>query len=181
MVQFSLYYFGLLIVLAEDAERLDAWTQRDVARWRKLEYALPTVACAVVCALLADNLRVRDAVPETTALTHESIRRALAAATTSKTSTAMLEFPDVDWPVAAAVGLELARGGTSPLRWRTAGSTEFGRDHAKKPFGAKSGQLDRALAVQNGTSDGAVAQRCARNPGSCHRGTARGFIERQRD
>ena len=128
-LNFALYYFGLLIVLAEDAERLDARTQRDVTRWSKLEYALPTAACAVVCVLLADNLRVRDAVPETTALTHESIRRVLVA---TPPGLAQLEFPDVEWPVAAAVGLELARAGR-PFEVEDRWINEFGRDHAHRP------------------------------------------------
>ncbi len=121
---FSLYYFGLLIVLAEAAGRIDA------VRPGRLTYALPTLSCAVVCALLADNLRVRDAVPETTALTHESIRRALAS-NSSPVGMTILEFPGVEWPVAAAVGLELARDGR-PFEVEDRWVNEFGRDHAKK-------------------------------------------------
>ena len=129
---FSLYYFGLLIVLAEDAERLDAPLQHAAARWRKPRYALPTLAAAVICALLADNLRVRDAAPETTALTHESIRRALAAEDHDH-RIAVLEFPDAEWPVAAAVGLELARAGR-PFAVEDRWVNEFGRDHMESRF-----------------------------------------------
>ena len=127
-LNFAVYYFGLLIVIAEFAAGRDAR-----ARWPWLELA----AVALVAGWLGTGFlmaqRVRDPVPETTARLHASIQRVLAATPdeAARGRPAVLEFPAETWPLVAAVGLEMARAGR-PFEVGSRWADEFGGEHVDR-------------------------------------------------
>ena len=120
---FAIYYFGLLIMVSEFAARRNARPPR----WSVVERVAVAAVAAVVCAMFADNWRVRDAAPETTALLHESIGRVLAA---NPTGDPAFVFPKAEWPVVVAMGLEMTRAGR-PFEVPEAWGNVFGREHSE--------------------------------------------------
>ncbi len=132
---FAIYYFGVLIVLAAGCRW--AFILRGVAvnvaaTWR--ERLGGAVAVVLVAALLAGQLRVRDADPASTRAFHRSVQLALAATATpggGPPTPRMLHFAVALWVTVAGVALEMERA-HQPFYVPDGWEVTFGHEHAWK-------------------------------------------------
>ncbi len=130
---FAIYYFGVLIVLAAGCRWVLIWRGVAVAvpvTWR--ERLAGGIALALVCALLAGPLRVRDADPASTVAFHESVLHALADTATpggGPPTPRMLQFPVDVWVTVAGVALQMERA-HQPFYVPAAWEVTFGHEHA---------------------------------------------------
>ncbi len=118
-INFAIYYFGLMIVLAEFssvlAVRLDRWKQRDASAarpWIWIERIVPVVAVALVCYLEATRFRVIDPTPQVTRALHESNLRVVQEANArNPNGIKILDMPFLSWPMVTGLALEMERQG----------------------------------------------------------------------
>ncbi len=118
-VNFAIYYFGLLIVLAEFSEPLASAVRRWKDRasrpghaWDLYEQLALAGLVLLVCVLHADRFRVSDPTPETNRVMHESYLRAVRdVRTRNPKGTVILDFPFLAWPTVTGLVLEMQRAG----------------------------------------------------------------------
>ena len=116
-INFAIYYFGLMIVLAGFssvlAVRLDRWQAEDSSTgrtWVWIGRFAPVVAVALACYLEATRFRVIDPTPQVTRTLHESNLRVVQEANArNPKGIKILNMPFLSWPMITGLALEMKR------------------------------------------------------------------------
>jgi hypothetical protein len=125
---FAIYFFAALIAAAEVVRLVVAAT----ARWTKtdsgiLEPILAALAFILSLAVLISQLRMTDPSWHAHLLTHDGVAQAIVSDRQTPGDT-FLDFPQLAWPVAVGIALEVEREGGKfavPDRWKTMFGPEY--------------------------------------------------------
>ena len=118
-INFAIYYFGLLIILAEFSSVLAAaiprWKNGALLAspaWRWIERFVPAGVVAFACFMEAGRFRVSDPTPWINRTMHESFVQVVQdAKARNPKGIKMLKFPILTWPTLTGLALEMQREG----------------------------------------------------------------------
>lgn len=118
-INFAIYYFGLMILLAEFssvlASRIPRWINGAPSAsvvWRWTARLLPAGMVVFACFMEAARFRVKDPTPDINHAMHESyVRIVQDAKARNPRGIKMLKFPILSWPIITGLALELQREG----------------------------------------------------------------------